>query len=654
MTVSDAPLAPSRAASAAQQVAVGLLALALALAVGRSILPPSLMRPPEWLVMPLGDWVNAAFEFLQEDLGLIHITRAFAGFVSLMLEITNGLLTSEAGVFGLPAIPWSVLAVSGFCLGYGLRDWQLGALAGGTFVYLAVFGQWEWAMQTLALVVVAVPLAGVLGFATGALAWRYRRFETVLIPVLNVVQALPHFAYLIPVVVLFGVGDQAGTIATVIFATPPMVRMTLLGLQKVPAEVVESGKMCGATSAQLMRHVRAPTARAELLVGLNQVIMQCFAMVVIASFIGAPGLGYKLLQFLQSLRIGSALEIGVSIVLIAIALDRLSKAWVELQPSHRDADLPWARRRRLLLVWAALAALALVASQISSWFYMIPRREAVSTAFFWDGIVDWITVVLADGALELRTFLLLYVLLPIRDVFLWLPWTAVLALVAGIGWRIGGVRSAAIVAGYVLFLAISGWWDRSMITAYMVTTAVAIAVGVGLPLGIWASRRERRAQVMLLLCDTAQTFPSFVYLIPAIMLFQVNDVAAIGAVVIYGTVPMLRYTIEGLRSVPAPLVEAVDMSGATRRQKLFSLQLPLALPHIMLGLNQTVLFSLFMVIIAAFIGTRDLGQEMMKALSSTDIGQGLVLGLCVASLGLIVDHLASRWARERRRALGLD
>ncbi len=158
---------------------------------------------------------------------------------------------------------------------------------------------------------------------------------------------------------------------------------------------------------------------------------------------------------------------------------------------------------------------------------------------------------------------------------------------------------------------------------------------------------------MLLLCDSLQTFPSFIYLIPVVMLFGVNDVAVIGAVVMFAAVPLTRYTIEGLRGVPPEMIEAAAMSGATYRQTMWNVRLPLALPTIMVGLNQSVMFSLFMVIIAAFIGTQDLGQEMQRALSAADVGKGLVLGTAVAFMGLLVDHLVQTWGARRRAALGL-
>ena len=253
----------------------------------------------------------------------------------------------------------------------------------------------------------------------------------------------------------------------------------------------------------------------------------------------------------------------------------------------------------------------------------------------------------------LRAFLITWVLVPFRDTLLAVPFVAIVALATAAGWAVGGLRSALICLGFVGFLAVSGWWDRSMITVYMVSFAVGNALVFGLPLGIWAAANETRAYRVLLVCDTAQTFPSFIYLIPVVMLFGVNDVAAIGAVVVFATIPILRYTIEGLRGVPPALSEAAEMSGASRAQVLWNVRLPMAVPTLAIGLNQTIMFALFMVIIAAFIGTRDLGQEMQRALSTTDVGKGLVLGLCVAVMGLWADHLLRRWSAKRARVLGL-
>jgi glycine betaine/proline transport system permease protein len=646
--------APPRLAAPVVTPARALLALALLLALAAPLLPGALIRPPDWLTPPFAAWINAAFAFARDQLGLIHLTRAFAAAVEWVLDVSANLLYGKSRWPRLGPIPWSVVAISAAMAGYALGGWRLALLSGGTFVWIAAMGQWEWAMETLSVTLIAAPMAAALGFALAVAAWRRAWVEAALTPILNVAQSLPHFAWMIPVVVFIGVGPKAGAIVTVIFATPPMIRMALLGLKSVPPEVIESGQMCGATRRQLLWRVRAPTARAEILVGVNQVIMQCLAMVVLASFIGMPGLGEKLLQLLQALKIGRAIEIGITIVLIAVTLDRLSRAWAERQPAHVERGTPWAERHRLALVWAALTAAALALAAVWEPAQEIGRRDAFSLAKPLDAGVDWVIAVIDPYTLALRAFLIEHVLVPMRDFYLALPWAAALALAAALGWSVGGRRSALVCAGFVALIGLSGWWDRAMITAYMVSFAVLVALAIGLPLGMWAARSERRAKAVLLVCDTAQTFPSFIYLIPVIMLFGVSDLAAIGAVVIFGAVPMTRYTLEGLRGTPPALIEAAGMAGATRRQTLWKVRLPLALPTLMVGFNQCVMFSLFMVIIAAFIGTQDLGQEMQRALSATDVGKGLVLGLCVAFMGLMVDHLATRWAAERRRALGLE
>ncbi|MFD2740295.1 ABC transporter permease [Sulfitobacter aestuarii] len=635
------------------RVAQGLFALAVLLVLAKVMLPAGLVRPPDWLVWPFADWINAVFNFMRDDLGLMHVTRAFADGVEWLLNVTANLLYGRNRWPYLGPIPWSVIAVTAGVIGYALQGWRLALLSAGTFVWIAVMGQWKWSMETLSVIVVAAPFSILFGLVIGVLGWKSPRFEKILAPLLNIAQSLPHFAYMIPVVVFIGVGPKAGAIVTIIFSVPPMIRMTLLGLKKVSPEVVESGHMCGATRWQLLRSVQVPTARTEILVGVNQVIMQCLAMVVLASFIGMPGLGQKLLQLLQALKIGRSVEIGITIVLLAVMLDRCTKAWAIRQPEHFEKGTSLVVRHKFLVIWAVLVAAAFALAQVFPLFDQVKRSQALSMADPIDAVVDWFIVLIDPITQWLRWFLITWILIPMRDAYLYLPYTAVLALLAAIGWAIGGMRSALVCLAFFGLIAMSGWWDRAMITVYMVTFSVLLALIVGFPLGIWGARNEQRAVKVLLICDTLQTFPSFIYLIPVVMLFGVNDVAVVSAVFLFAAVPLVRYTIEGLRGVPEALIEAADMSGASQRQTLWNVRLPMALPTIMVGVNQSVMFSLFMVIIAAFIGTQDLGQEMQRALSSTDVGKGLVLGFAVAFMGLMVDHLVTRWAVGRRRALGL-
>jgi len=632
-------------------VARGLLAVALALVVLQGVLPDWVMRLPEGMVLPFADWINAGFTFLRDDLGLMAFTRAFAEVVEFLLDVTANLLYGKSRWPGLGPIPWVVIAGTMALIGHVLGGWRLALLSGGTFVWIAVMGQWKWAMETLSVIVVAAPLSVVLGLLMGAAAWRWRWVERVMNPLLNIAQSMPHFAYMIPVVVFIGVGPKAGAIVTIIFSVPPMIRMTMLGLRAVSPEIIESGKMCGTTRWQLMTRVRLPAARTELLIGVNQVIMQSLAMVVLASFIGMPGLGQKLLQLLQALKIGLSVEIGVTIVLLAVVLDRVSKAWAHRQPAHHDMDASFVSRHRMLLIWLGVLLAGAALAQVDPYFVEVERKQALSLAGPIDAVVNGFIDLISPVTDWLRWFLITWVLIPLRDGFLALPVLAVLTFLAAVGWRVGGQRSALVCLAFFLPIALSGWWDRAMITVYMVVVSVALALAVGLPLGIFGAARPKRAARVLLVCDTLQTFPSFIYLIPVIMLFGVNDVAVVAAVMVFATVPIVRYTIEGLRNVPPEVIEAAEMSGANRRQLLWRVKVPLAMPTLLVGANQSVMFALFMVIIAAFIGTQDLGQEMQRALSTTDVGKGLTLGFAVAFLGLMVDHLLLTWSRQRSAEL---
>ena len=560
-----------------------------------------------------------------------------------------------------PALPWTVVLGGAILLGYALSGKMLALLAGIATSYIAIFGQWEPAMETLSFVLIAAPVSCLLGLFFGAVAYKSKTAETIIMPLLNVAQTMPHFSYLIPVMVFFGVGDHAGAIATIIFATPPMIRLTLLGLKRVSPEVVEAGAMSGCSNSQMMLKVLIPTARRDILIGTNQVIMQCLAMAVIASFIGAKGLGFNLLLALNQLRIGQALELGICIVLIAVVLDKLSLAWANKQTDY-FADSSYFQRHKYGIIFLIFMVTCVILTFVGkiifgggiNYFYLIPHNQGITTEPFWQAGVDWMVENWYHGLQTFNNWLIIDVLMPMKAAYLGMPVSATFVLVMGIGYMIGGWRSALIVGGFLLFIAFTEWWDRALITAYMTSFAVIVSAVIGVIVGSLCAQNSFASKVILIVCDTLQTFPSFIYLIPVIMLFGVTDTSVLIAVVVYATIPATRYTVEGLRSVPATLQDAGSMSGVNKFQRWVKIEMPLAFPHIMLGINQTVVFALFMVIIGAMIGTDDLGQYILKALSDKNgIGNGLMLGLCVAFIGLAVDHLIRTWADQKKIALGM-
>ena len=628
----------------------------------------------EWL--PIQVYDPEIEEFEQKPL-LKEITRSLSYSINFLILFLRDILLGGVDTIASitswdwvdknkwaqwPALPWTVIAGGAIILGYKLQGSGLALLAAFSTIYISAFGQWEPSMQTLSFVMIAAPISFILGLVFGIWAYKSKAVEAILDPLLNVAQTMPHFSYLVPVVVMFGIGDHAGAIATIIFATPPMVRLTLLGLRRVPPEVVDAGKMSGCSNFQLLFKVLIPTARRDILIGVNQVIMQCLAMAVIASFIGATGLGWNLLLALNQLRIGLALECGVCIVLIAVVLDKMSLAWANKQTDY-FADLTFIQRHKFsLLFLVVLLAGSLLAYIGTSFFtegfnylYIVPHNKGITTENFWQAGVDWIWDTFFFSLKSFNVFLITKVLMPMKNAYLGMPVLATFVLVMGTGYIIGGIRSALIVGGFILFIALTEWWDRALITAYMATFGVIVSAIIGITVGSLCAQNSLSTKVILGICDTFQTFPSFIYLIPVIMLFGVTDTSVLIAVIVYATIPATRYTVEGLRSVPPPLQDAGSMSGVTRLQRWAKIELPLAFPHMMLGVNQTVVFALFMVIIGAFIGTDDLGQFILKALSDkAGTGNGLTLGLCVAFIGLAVDNLIRTWATKRRAILGLD
>ena len=609
------------------------------------------------LVKQITRAISASILFL---IGLIR--EILLGGVKTIVTFTSWDFVSENKWARWPAMPWTVVAAGAMLLGYSLKGKGLAMLAGFSTIYISVFGQWEPSMETLSFVLIAAPISVILGVALGIWAHKSKAVETTLNPLLNVMQTMPHFSYLVPVMVLFGIGDHAGAIATIIFATPPMVRLTVLGLKRVSPEVVEAGMMSGCSNFQLLFKVLIPTARRDILIGVNQVIMQCLAMAVIASFIGAKGLGHNLLLALNGLKIGAAIEQGICIVLIAIVLDRMSLAWANKQTDY-FADLTFFKRHKISLTFIGIFVVGIVFASIGTfifregfnYLYIVPHNKGITIEPILQAGVDWVWNTFFWTVKGFNVFMLENVLYPMKSAYLSMPVVATFVLTMGIGYIIGGIRSAIIIGGLLLFIALTEWWDRALITMYLMSFGTIVSAIIGITVGTLCAQKPYTAKFILLVCDTFQTFPSFIYLIPVVLLFGVTDTSVLIAVIVYATIPATRYTVEGLLSVPSALHDAGSMSGVNRLQRWIKIELPMSFPHTALGINQTVVFALFMVIIGAFIGTDDLGQYIIKALSDKNgTGNGLTLGLCVAFIGLAVDQVIRTWANDRKKVLGLD
>jgi glycine betaine/proline transport system permease protein len=335
-------------------------------------------------------------------------------------------------------------------------------------------------------------------------------------------------------------------------------------------------------------------------------------------------------------------------------LDRVSQRYAARRPVHRIGEAGFAARYKYLL---CVVSFAIAATIVGTWvpsIAQIPDAWTVTTGRFWDIIIDWININLYVYIGAVRDAFFIYILKPFKNFMLSLPWLGVVTTVAAVGFHLGGIRLALLAGTLIAFIAVVGLWEKAMVSAYLVGVCVFLASLVGIPIGMIAARNDRIHRIVQVIIDTLQTLPAFVYLIPVIMLFSVGDFSAMVAVVLYAIVPAIRYTDHGIRQVPANVVEAARAMGCTGRQILRRVQLPLALPDIMLGINQTLMMGLSMLVITALVGTRDLGQETLIALSKVDPGRGVTAGICVAFIAIAADRLIGAWATQRRQELGLD
>jgi glycine betaine/proline transport system permease protein len=276
---------------------------------------------PEGWRIPIAGWINDATDWI-----VIHWGGFFDaigdGLLWVMLRIEDGLLW----------LPWYVVVILvGLAGWWVLKRWYAGLLLSGFLVIIGTFGLWEDAATTLALVITSVILSLIFGIPTGILMSRSSRIENIIKPILDTMQTMPSFVYLVPALLLLGLGLVPAVFATVIYAAPPVIRLTNAGLRQVSASVIEAATSFGATRRQILVDVQLPLAVPTILVGINQTTMMALAMVVIAALIGAGGLGLEVYQGLQRLDVGRAFAGGISIVLLAIIIDRLTNAFATRQ-----------------------------------------------------------------------------------------------------------------------------------------------------------------------------------------------------------------------------------------------------------------------------------------------------------------------------------
>lgn len=553
-------------------------------------------------------------------------------------------------------LKWSGTAALGtlVVLRFGGRRAALGTLA--AFASFAALGLWEESVETFALTLAAVGLSLAIGMPLGVLAGRSRRFNDAITPVLDAMQIIPAFAYLMPVVILFSVGPGAAVVTTMIYAIPPALRITALGIRGVAANTVEAATALGATRLQLLGKVQLPLARRMLLLAVNQTILFALSMVVIAGLIGGAGLGDAVTNGLYTDPV-FAIFAGTAIVIMAIALDRATEAMAaRTDPTHRHLTPD---KANVLHAYTAACAAAVLAAALlghllnagtywSRWTAQDWLRTYVQNAL--DYVQNPGTFLFRDLTNPTGNFIVQHGIQPLRSFFIETPWPVTLLGLVLIAFLLSGLRPA-LTAFAMLFLAgLIGEWGNAMDTFSQVLVATALTVVVGLAIGVWAAESRWVSRAVRPINDVLQTLPQLVYIIPFIYLMPVSGVPGVVASVLYASPVMIRLVQRGIEGVSPEAVEAASAFGATRLQVLAKVKVPLARDAIMLGVNQAIIMVLAVVVIGGLVGSGALGYEVAQGLQRNAFGQGVVASLAILALGIALDRVTQGRGAARARS----
>lgn len=620
---------------------------------------------PAGLVYDVKTPLDAISNWLTDQRDQHWIFLYFLLHISNMAEATVDslyVLMSSVGWIGVTGV---ATLVSWYVAGAGLhrRSLRVAGLTVGTFAICGVLNMWDYAIATLALMIMAVAMAAIVGLLLGLIAGLSDRGDRILRPVFDTMQVMPAFAYLLPLVLLFGIGSPAALVATVIYAAPPMARLTALGLRSADASALEASASLGSTPWQRLRTARVPLARKEMLLGLNQTIMMALSMVVLASMIGAGGLGDKVYQGLSKNNFGMSFVAGVAIVLIAIWLDRTTAAAGEQldapAPTRKGSTEPGPLARlRGWPAWVGIALVALLAyvfGPVAGQRFWPTEWTVRVTAPITRG-VEWFTGQIGSGVPVLggtdvwASNFTKWVLNPMEAGLQAAPWWGMLLLVAVLAMCAGSWRAAVTGMLSLAAIGVMGTWEKSMDTLSQVIVALVLTLIFGVLLGTIAARADRFMRTIRPVLDVMQTMPQFVYLVPVVALVGATRTAAIAAAVVYALPAVIRITAQGLRSVDSAALEASRSLGSTTMQQLRQVQLPLARRSLLLAVNQGVVLVLAIVVIGGLVGGGALGYDVVYGLQKSDLGVGLTAGVSIVCLGLTLDRLTqSAGTRKRGR-----
>jgi glycine betaine/proline transport system permease protein len=612
----------------------------------------------------------------------------FGGVFGAISDALNSLVLFFQELIAIPAFPRPVPEI-GWLGVIALAVWFTYAFAGLrstilvtlTFLFFGLVDLWPDSMDTLIITLLAVVMCMVMGIPLGIWMARRKAVSNTVTPVLDIMQTFPPFCYLAPLALLFGIGSACALVLTIIYALPPIVRITEHGIRSVSPTTQEAARSLGLTGRQMLRSVQLPMARRTIVVGINQCMMAALSMATIAALVNGPGLGKPVVAALQTLNVGAASVAGLAIVFMAIMLDRTTTAASERGTGRTTVGsasgmgvmlttvvlerLPrWAteepgRGQRVPRVTSAGRWLLLAVLFVPVLVCVYLSRQQLRFAEFPETSVgpelarrineftDWFVGNVDTFTIWLKDQVTVFVINPLQDLLSQSPWWLMALVLLGVAYVLGGWRPAAITLVCEAVILWTGLWNDTMITLSMTLIATALVMVIAVVLGV-AMGRSRRADVSIRpFLDAFQVIPPFVYLVPALALFAPGRFTAIIAATADAVPIATKLVADGIRGVAPTTVEAARSTGSTRWQMISKVQLPMARESLVLATNQGLLYVLSMVVIGGMVGGGSLGYIVVSGFSQDQLfGKGLCAGIAIAALGVMLDRIA-RYAAAR-------
>lgn len=606
----------------------------IGLVIAQLLLKGTTYFPSDWdidLAKPVNKFHSWVGRNRKTNFVIAHILRPIGDFVVWCYDRL---------VDVLDPLPWFWLALLVFLVIARSGRYVYAALAAAALLYIEFAGLHEQGTQTIALMIICVLLCVAIGAPLGIWAGLHPRVDKVLRPLLDGLQSLPTSLYMVTALMFFGIRQTPAAVATVLFGIPPMIRIVSVGIRQVPSASVEAGQIFGSSRWQLLWKVQAPQAVKSFVIAINQTILMCLSMAVIGGLIGAGGLGGEIIQTLKLRSPGRGMVIGLGIFAIAFAFDRVSRSLIETRKiSTIPARVYWLGTGGVLLAGYFIGRA--IDSGRTPWTFDTSISKPI------DDAVSWTNRHWGTGLKTFSDFVVRHLVVDFRGLLgESIAWPVLIVGVAAIGWRLRGPVFAAFCGAGLTLIGLLGMWQAALTTLVQIVIAVAAGMLIALPLGVFIGRRPRIEAVVEPLLDALQTVPSIVYAIPFVQLFGIEFVPAILATMFYAVPAGLRLAALAVKEVPAETLEASTTFGATNRQRLWKIHLPLAMRGMVLAVNQLIMLSISMAIVAGQVGENGLGFQSVQGLVKPDLGVGVEAGVALLVMAIILDRMTEGAANQ--------